>query len=148
MLLRASVFHPAGTVAKMKASYTAAPTPGWVLNENWKSEEGLPRTSILIVKYYSGDGCRIHGLTPMRILRNALLAVVLVDPTCIVSERADNETGAPVVKICRTGADVDESADVVTRVRTLPEVNALLTKTGITFSYTNDDSGAIVWHEV
>jgi len=134
----------------MKANYTAAPTPGWVLNENWMTEEGLPHSAILIVKYYSGGGCRIGQVTPFRSLRNALLALVLVDPVCMVSEREDGGGDAPMVAIQhrRHGSLSDVSAVLLNRVCVMSLANSLLKKGGIAFTYENQDSGRIIWHEI
>lgn len=137
-------------VAKMKANYSAPPTPGWVLNESWMTEEGLSKSAILIVKYYSGDGCRINNVTPFRSLRNALLSLVLVDPLCLVSEREDATRDAPAVTIHhRTSSGIsDESAELLNRVCPISVANSLLKKCNISFNYDNADNGRIIWHQM
>jgi hypothetical protein len=136
----------------MKANYNAPATPGWVLNDTWMTEEGLSRSAILIVKYYSGDGARIGNVTPFRSLRNTLLSLVLVDPLCLVSEREScHEADAPVIAIRRKhrqNSIADESAELLTRVCNVSQANALLKKGNIHFNYDNQDNGRIVWHEL
>ena len=85
----------------MRATYESPATQGWVLNELWKSEDGLQKnsSSILSIRYSTGDGLKLNGICSNKEVRSALLALVLIDASCIDSINvADIETANKLLK--------------------------------------------------
>ena len=57
-------------------SRTGDPIPGWVLNESWFTEDGMPIKGYLKQEYYSGEGKGLEGCRPNIELRNKLRCLV------------------------------------------------------------------------
>lgn len=139
----------------MKATPSSPSTPGWILNESWLTKEGLSKSAILIVQYFSGDGLQAKNCFPNRGLRNNLLGLVAVDPLYMISESSSNNEHyhALLESLKKENANNNDEKDVFTinRVRGLSHANSSLSRAGggvITWTYDNNDDGSVKWHEI
>ena len=97
-----------GLTANVRAAYDSPCTQGWVLNELWKSDEGLQKnsSSILSVRYSTGDGLKLNGLCFNLEVRHALLALVLIN---ISGSNVDKANG--LLQSCRLNYAYDTRED-------------------------------------
>jgi len=88
------------------------PVPGWVITQNWLTEEGLPWRGFLSVSYYSGEGVRKRGCLPLPKFRKSLLYLTLIEEHEIVEEehRHHSHSGANVIGVSTANYDVGLNA--------------------------------------
>lgn len=66
--------------ATYRVSKDQDPEPDWVLPAEWYSEQGLPRSGVLSLLYFSGRGVELQGCVPNVAYRLSLMSLVLSQP--------------------------------------------------------------------
>lgn len=104
------------------------------------SEEGLPHSTILIVRYSTGDGLRLKGFSPKRNIRRALLACVIIDSYFVTMYDEDSQAAIEsegYVAPKPHEAIMVEKGCVWNTPVTIKEANSLLVKNGasVTWDY-------------